>query len=184
VASNARSVPVLEPERELSWPFMQRALERLRPHLGPDTLLLEIRATGRVFSVQFDQGNGQLRQLDYSELRQSGAGGTQGDKSAASVGSPHKEPVGRLLGPDPIEVRGDGPLEENMFRFSEIDLERMSAAFGTARRAIDPQDGKIERLVVRRYLPFSVRIRARIFVKSPRMSGSIDTNEHGVVLKR
>jgi hypothetical protein len=97
------------------------------------------------------------------------------------VGQP---PIGRIFGPEPIPTRGQGEVKDNVFPLSEIDLPQMGKAFQVARLAIDPEDGKVSRLVIRRYLPFSSRVRARIFVESPRMGGSIDVNEKGVPLKR
>ena len=43
-------------------------------------------------------------------------------------------------------------------------------------------DGWIRELVVRRFLPFGSAVRARIYVESPRMSGSIDTTGKGIPL--
>ncbi len=43
--------------------------------------------------------------------------------------------------------------------------------------AIDPKDGKVANRVVSRNLPFVKRVRGRIFVHGPRMSGTIGVNE-------
>jgi hypothetical protein len=96
------------------------------------------------------------------------------------IGQP---PIGRIYGPQPIRSLGQGDLEGNLYPYEEISLSKMARAFPIALLAVDPEDGKVARLVVRRYLPFSLRVRGRIFVDSPRMGGSIDVNEQGIPLK-
>ncbi len=98
--------------------------------------------------------------------------------------TPGQPPVGRVYGPVEVELRGQGQVAENLFQFSDVDLNAIARSFPTAQLAVDPDDGKVERLVVRRFLPFTEGLRARVFVYSPRMSGSIDTNENGIPLKR
>ncbi|MGB5809938.1 MAG: hypothetical protein WBG86_05365 [Polyangiales bacterium] len=83
-----------------------------------------------------------------------------------------------------METKGDGEVKDNLFPFSEVNLPAMGRAFKIATMAIDPKDGKVEKLVVRRNLPFGKRVRGCIFVHSPRMSGTIDVNEKGAPLKR
>src|SRR5690606_1931508 len=98
--------------------------------------------------------------------------------------TPGQPPVGRIYGPVAVELRGQGQVAENLFQFSEVDLNAIARAFPTAQLAVDPDDGKVERLVVRRFLPFTEGLRARVFVHRTRMNGSIDTNENGIPLKR
>lgn len=158
-----------KPPVPLSAAFLSRALSALEKSLAEDTEVLEIRASGRQLSVQLAQGETKkLEQVDYVEREV----------------TPGQPPVGRVYGPVPVELRGQGQVTDNLFLFSEIDLNAIARSFPTAQQAVDPDDGKVERLVVRRYLPFTEGLRARVYVYSPRMSGSIDTNENGVPLKR
>jgi hypothetical protein len=165
----AARVEVTPPPVPLSAAFLTRALSALEKSLAEDTELLEIRASGRQFSIQIAQGETKkLEQIDYVEREM----------------VPGQPPVGRLYGPVPVELRGQGQVADNLFQFSEVDLDAIARSFPTAQLAVDPDDGKVERLVVRRFLPFTEGLRARVYVYSPRMSGSIDTNENGVPLKR
>lgn len=160
---------VAAPPVPLSAAFLTRAISALEKSLAEDTELLEIRASGRQFSVQIAQGETKkLEQVDYVERET----------------TPGQPPVGRVYGPVSVELRGQGQVADNLFQFSEIDLDAIARAFPTAQLAVDPDDGKVERLVIRRFLPFTEGLRARVYVYSPRMSGSIDTNENGVPLKR
>jgi hypothetical protein len=111
---------------------------------------------------------GSLVQLDYIERP-----GAQG-----------QPPIGQIRGPLRIEVKGSGEVKDNLFPFSEVNLPAIARSFRIAVLAVDPEDGKVEKLVIRRNLPFGTRVRGRIYVQSPRMSGSIDINENGTPLKR
>lgn len=166
---------------ELTEAFVTRAMAGISERLKPTSKLLEVRVTGDVFSVQMQTRSdlsisgkdkvipaGSLVQLDYEER-------------PGATGQP---PIGRIRGPTRVEVKGTGEVKDNLFLFSEIDLPAIAKAFKVAVLAIDPEDGKVEKLVVRRNLPFGARVRGRIYVHSPRMSGSIDINEKGAPLKR
>lgn len=180
-AAEVDNEAVPEPLVPLSAAFLTRATTALQARLGKDAQILEIRATGRSLSVQMQARKnhpasdktraikaGALMQLDYVER-------------PTEVGQP---PIGRIFGPQPVPTRGQGDLKENLFPYEEVNLSGMARAFPIALLAVDPEDGKVARLVVRRYLPFSTRVRGRIFVDSPRMGGSIDVNEKGTPLKR
>jgi len=60
----------------------------------------------------------------------------------------------------------------------------MGRAFKIATMPIAPEDSNVEKLAVRRNLPFGKRVRGRLFVHSPRMSATIDVNEKGTALTR
>jgi hypothetical protein len=82
-----------------------------------------------------------------------------------------------------VPLQGSGDLRENAFGWSELNLPKIAAAFQLARRSVDPSDGRVQELVIRRMLPIHRGIRARIFVASPRMNGSLDTNQNGIPVK-
>jgi hypothetical protein len=44
---------------------------------------------------------------------------------------------------------------------------------------VDPQDGSVSLIVIRRNLPFSTDVRFRVFVNSPRQNGQLDANRFG-----
>lgn len=179
--------PAPAPEEDLDVPpelteaFITRALAGINTRLKPTSKILELRVSGDVFSVQMQTKKnipasekkkvipaGSLVQLDYIE----------------TPGAKGQPPLGQIRGPVRIEVKGDGEVKDNLYPFSEVDLPAIARAFRIAILAVDPEDGKVAKLVVRRNLPFGSRVRGRIFVRSPRMSGSIDVNEKGTPLKR
>jgi len=166
---------------ELTEDFMVRALSAFKSHLEQDSNLLEIHVTGSAFSVHLQTKEdlettdgsstifaGSLVQLDYVETKR-------------EDGQP---PIGKIVGPRRIEAHGKGEVKDNLYPFSEVNLRAMARAFRVAVLAVDPIDGKVEKLIVRRNLPFGERVRGRIYVYSPRMGGSVDVNENGTPLKR
>lgn len=180
-APAVRLQDVSVPAPELTEAFVTRALAGVSERLKPTSKLLEVRVSGNVFSIQMQTKRdlpasgreraipaGSLVQLDY--LERPGAKG--------------QPPIGQIRGPVRVEVKGSGEVKDNLFLFSELDLPAITRAFKIAVLSIDPDDGKVEKLVIRRNLPFGARIRGRIYVQSPRMSGSIDINEQGAPLKR
>lgn len=175
--SSRRDAPA--PPPQLTSAFLTRATTALSARLKSETRILELRATGSVFSVQLAGAQPEtIVQLDYVEQLTGRSKAQNGTIPRATVLD------GEVFGPTVVEIRGGGKVASNMFAFGDIDLQKIAGSFRVAQLAVDPNDGQPIELVVRRYLPFSDRIRARIFVESPRMSGSIDTNESGTPLKR
>lgn len=148
----------LEPE------FLLRGTLALKKRLGEGAQLLELRATPRAISLQTKVGE-VIHEYVYLE-------------------SDDPKVQGHVEGPRISPLLGQGTIDDNLFSSSELDVIGIGKAFDVARRAVDPEDGVVERLVARRFLPFGEGVRVRIYVASPRMSGSIDTNTNGVPLRR
>jgi hypothetical protein len=164
-----RPLPGRAVPRPLEPGFLSRGVRALETELGPDARLLELRAEPGSLEVQrvVDAG---VELLRYREPRGQ---------------APSLAPVeGTVDPPAHVPVYGTGDLEANAFPLRELELQRIAQAFPVAVKAVDPLDGWVSGLVVRRNLPFGPAVRARIYVESPRMPGSIDTNGSGVPLKR
>lgn len=150
--------------------FLTRAVEGIADQVPQDAEMIEIRARGTRLTIQMVSDRGVVV-VHYQEPDTP----TDGRLSAHP---------GRVTGPEQVPVYGDGSLEDNAFSWQDADVAKIARAFGVAQKAVDPADGWVRELVVRRYLPFGTGVRARIYVESPRMSGSIDTNGEGIPLKR
>ncbi len=176
VRSVRERVPAQTTEVELTPEFLTRAQSALLERVGSQARLLEMRAEGRSLSYVVLLG-GKLKQVDYvEEVPLRSAEGREGALPPTSVG--------KIYGPDVVPSSGEGPVEENLFDLKDVRLSGIARSFEVALRAVDPEHGTINEVVVRRFLPFSTAVRARIYVKSPKMSGSIDTNERGIPLKK
>jgi hypothetical protein len=179
---------------ELTAEFLKRAHSALLERVGSQAQLLEMRAQGRQLSFVVQSG-GKFKQIDYVEHSAlsgasafSGTSGSTGPSSSAAKSAAGETTrttqVGKIYGPELVDTLGEGPVPENLFPLAEVQLHGIVSSFPVALSAVDPDYGRVTGLVVRRFLPFSTGIRARIYVDSPKMSGSIDTNERGIPLKK
>ena len=78
-----------------------------------------------------------------------------------------------------VELRGSGKLKDNLFSLDGVYLKAIPRLSTLAIEHVDPQDGKVESIVIRRNLPFTRDVRFRVFVKSPRKNGQLDANRFG-----
>jgi hypothetical protein len=152
------------PIRPLDPDFLMRGVLSLKKQLGGDLHLLEVQAVPFGISLQLER-SGKIVEYIYEE-------------------SDNPADPGKVRGPLEAAVEGQGELERNLFRLDELDFDGLGKSFEVARKSVDPEDGKVERLVVRRFFPFGDGVRARVYVYSPRMPGSIDANPSGVPLLR
>jgi succinyl-diaminopimelate desuccinylase len=81
--------------------------------------------------------------------------------------------------PERAEVRGSGDLSTNLFSLRDVALEKIPDLTTLAAAQVDPQDGKITRVLVRRQLPQTEAVRFRVYVESPRLSGHADFDANG-----
>lgn len=89
---------------------------------------------------------------------------------------------GRVIGPVPTHLAGSGELEANLYDLETVNWRALTRLFPEARDAVDPADGVVTELVVRRHLPFSRDVIARLYVASPRMNGQLDADARGKIL--
>lgn len=84
-----------------------------------------------------------------------------------------------LHGPVPVELRGSGVLETNLFPLSTVELEQIPELVKTAVERVDKEHGRVERLVVRRNLPVDEAVGIRVYVESPIRSSHVDADARG-----
>lgn len=91
---------------------------------------------------------------------------------------------GRLDGPRPVQLLGEGKLEDNLFSLSEVDLTRIPAFVQAAQAKLALEGGKPTSLSIRLQEP-SLRdrlhgknvkseIRATLYIDSDRRKGYVD----------
>jgi hypothetical protein len=81
--------------------------------------------------------------------------------------------------PRPAELRGTGELETNLFPMRNLALERIPELVTAAATQVDPEAGKVTRVLIRRQLPNTDAVRFRVYVDSPRVSGHADFDSNG-----
>jgi hypothetical protein len=127
----------------------------VRAELGPRirALSLDARPDGVVVQVEDAKAPGEI--LEY-EIR-----------------------AGVLSPPARAELKGSGNLRENLFLLRSAALERVPDMVSDAVKHVDPMDGRVERVLLRRQLPHASDVRFRVYVQSPRLSGYVDFEADG-----
>jgi len=87
--------------------------------------------------------------------------------------------AGAIKGPVPVDLRGAGELQHNLFSLEDVALDKIPTLAKMAVLRVDPADGEVTRVVVRRALPSDERVEMRFFVKSPRRDGHLDADATG-----
>lgn len=134
---------------------LARALKELRAAAGEPTLALSLTVKSNKLVLQAQDRERPSRVVEYSYRR------------------------GRVSDPVPVELRGGGKLEENLFPLSDVKLDHIEALTRAAIEQVDPQDGKVREVVVRRNLPIDHSVQIRVYVDSPRRNGSLDATQDG-----
>lgn len=75
--------------------------------------------------------------------------------------------AGELSGPFPVEVRGSGSLEQDLFAFSAVDWKSTPALLTAARASVDVEHGQVSKVLIRRNLPHDEAIGIHVYVDSP-----------------
>jgi succinyl-diaminopimelate desuccinylase len=132
-----------------------RRIATLRSHLGSTTrvLVIDVRDDRLTAQVQNPTKRGEV--LEYTM-----SGDTFGE-------------------PRPAELRGTGELETNLFPLRNLALERIPELVTAAATQVDPEAGKVTRVLIRRQLPNTDAVRFRVYVDSPRVSGHADFDSNG-----
>lgn len=134
---------------------LARGLEQLRAAAGEPTLALSLMVKSNRLVLQAQDSQHPSRVLEYQYRR------------------------GHVTEPVEVELRGGGKLEENLFPLADVKLDGIETLARTAIQRIDPQDGKVREVIVRRNLPVDRSVQIRVYVDSPRRSGSLDATEDG-----
>jgi succinyl-diaminopimelate desuccinylase len=95
----------------------------------------------------------------------------------------HELVGGAFVEPRPAELRGTGSLDANLFSLAEVALHRIPELVTRATTEVDAQQGNVTRVLIRRHLPKTDAVRFRVYVESPRLSGSVDFDQSGNTLR-
>jgi hypothetical protein len=161
-SSRSRSETVSGASREMSGPALfsketlSPALDALRAKADGKLLRLEVRAHEIVLQAEDASSPGAVLELHYRD-------GKVGDAEHAAL-------------------RGKGQLADNLFELDAATVEAIPHLTREAVRRIDPDNGRVELVLVRRNLPDSEDVRVRVYVSSPRKSGYVDADALGNTL--
>ena len=88
----------------------------------------------------------------------------------------------KVTEPRRAELRGTGELAQNLFPLRDVAIDRIPDLTTLAATQVDPEAGKVVRVLVRRQLPHTDAVRFRVYVESPRLSGHVDFDASGNAL--
>lgn len=86
-----------------------------------------------------------------------------------------------LHGPVPVELRGSGALETNLFPLSTVHLQQIPVLVKSAVERVDKDNGSVAKIVVRRNLPVDDSVGIRVYVESPIRSSHVDADARGKI---
>jgi hypothetical protein len=91
---------------------------------------------------------------------------------------------GKVLKPISVRLAGTGKLEDNLFPLDEVALDELPRLAKEAVLELDPDNGKVDYVLVRRNLPHTMDIQIRTYIDSPAKDGYVDADERGRLLPR
>jgi hypothetical protein len=113
------------------------------------------------------------------DLREHGAVVQVEDRAQPGSVVEHEFAAGAFVEPRTAELRGSGSLDANLFPLADVALDRIPELVTRATTEVDAQEGKVTRVLVRRHMPKTDAVRFRVYVESPRLSGSVDFDQSG-----
>jgi hypothetical protein len=158
-SSRGRSEAVSSASREMSGPALfshetlAPALQALRARADGKALRVEIRAHDLTLQAEDTSAPGAVLELHYRD-------GKVGDAEHATL-------------------RGKGQLDDNLFELDDVKLDAIPQLTREAIERVDPENGNVSLVLVRRNLPDSDDVRIRVYVSSPRKSGHVDADVRG-----
>jgi hypothetical protein len=88
---------------------------------------------------------------------------------------------GQLSQPIPVHLMGGGKLEDNLFGWDEVAVDRIPELAKTAMEKVPLEGGKILQIKASRNLPFSDEVQIRVNLYGTRRSGYLKADAKGNV---
>lgn len=90
--------------------------------------------------------------------------------------------AGRVLGPRPVELRGPGQLEDNLFPLAQADLASVPGFVHKAARKAGAAHTRISHVVLRRNLPDTFDVRFRAYMIDEEKAEPVQADARGRVV--
>ncbi|MBI4703567.1 MAG: hypothetical protein HY744_20845 [Deltaproteobacteria bacterium] len=93
---------------------------------------------------------------------------------------------GTLEAPIPVKLSGNPDLktiETNLYSVDDVDFAKLPSLVDDANKRLAYEEAKVTHIIVKRGLPFSPDVRIRVYVNSPRKSGSVEYDAKGAMVK-
>lgn len=83
----------------------------------------------------------------------------------------------------PVELQGSGKLDDNLYNLDDINLDAVPELAREAVQKVDPKNGRVSYILLKRSLPFDADVQYRVFVKSPLRDGYVDADKSGKLIE-
>lgn len=83
----------------------------------------------------------------------------------------------------PVELQGTGKLVDNLYTLDDIQLDAVPELARQAVQKVDPKNGRVSYMILKRNLPFDMDVQYRVFVKSPLKDGYVDADKSGKLIE-
>lgn len=91
---------------------------------------------------------------------------------------------GGFEAPVPVRLSGSGSLEQNLFKLKEVNLARIPELIDEAReKSQDLEGAKVSHVIIKKDLPFSNKIKIRVYVSGTRKSAWLVADADGKVIE-
>lgn len=108
---------------------------------------------------------------------------TQDPKKKENVDS-YDYKNGVITEPVPVRLYGGGSLEQNLFNLKDVNLDKIPALIDEAReKSKDLEGAKVSHVIVKKDLPFSNKVKIRVYLTGTRKSAWLVADQSGKVLE-
>jgi hypothetical protein len=91
---------------------------------------------------------------------------------------------GIISEPVPVRLYGGGSLEQNLFKLKEVNLARIPELIDEAREKSQELEGaKVTHVIVKKELPFSNKVKIRVYLSGTRKSAWLVADADGKVIE-
>jgi hypothetical protein len=126
---------------------------------------------------------GEVRALDLSIYENNLKIQVQDPKKKENVDS-YDYKNGVIAEPVPVRLMGGGSLEQNLFNLKEVNLAKIPELIDEAReKSKDLEGAKVTHVVVKKDLPFSNKVKIRVYLSGTRKSAWLVADASGKVIE-
>ena len=91
---------------------------------------------------------------------------------------------GVITDPVPVRLYGGGSLEQNLFKLKEVSLAKIPELIDEAReKSKDLEGAKVTHVVIKKDLPFSNKVKIRVYLSGTRKSAWLVADANGKVIE-
>lgn len=91
---------------------------------------------------------------------------------------------GVIAAPVPVRLIGGGNLEQNLFNLKEVNLARIPELVDEAReKSTDLEGAKVTHVIVKKDLPFSNKVKIRVYLSGTRKSAWLVADASGKIIE-